>query len=203
MAGLLEQARRTGTERIVLLSGASAASGDLSNAISRYMIRSEQAVRSCGLMWMIVRPHAFMSNTLRWRPQLRTGDVVRAPFADVKVSAIDPADIGAVVTRALLADGHDGNTYRVTGPQSLLPVEQVAILAEVLGRPLRFEAQPNAEARTEMSATMPAEYVDAFFDFYVDGALDESPVLPTVQELIGRPPHTFEQWATTHAAELE
>ena len=50
-----------------------------------------------------------------------------------------------------------------------------------------------------MSAEMPAEYVDAFFDFYVDGNLDESQVQPTVQEVLGRAPRTFEQWAAAHA----
>jgi hypothetical protein len=75
----------------------------------------------------------------------------------------------------------------------------VAVLAGVLGRALRFEAQPDDEARSEMSAAMPPEYVDAFFSFYADGTLDESPVLPTVHELTGRPPRTFEQWARAHA----
>jgi hypothetical protein len=46
---------------------------------------------------------------------------------------------------------------------------------------------------------MPAEYVDAFFSFFVDGTLDESEVLPTVQQVTGRAPRTFEQWAQTHA----
>jgi hypothetical protein len=51
-----------------------------------------------------------------------------------------------------------------------------------------------------MSATTPAKYVDAFFDFYVGGSLDESKVLPTVRDVTGRPPRTFAQWAATHAA---
>ncbi|MET7465338.1 hypothetical protein [Nonomuraea sp. NPDC005501] len=46
---------------------------------------------------------------------------------------------------------------------------------------------------------MPRQYVDAFFDFYVKGTLDESVVRPTVQEVTGRPPRTFEQWARAHA----
>jgi hypothetical protein len=41
--------------------------------------------------------------------------------------------------------------------------------------------------------------VDAFFSFYADGTLDESVVLPTVQDVTGAPPRTFEQWATAHA----
>ena len=44
-----------------------------------------------------------------------------------------------------------------------------------------------------MSRTMPAEYVDAFMSFFADGTLDESTVLPTVQEVTGRPARTFEQ----------
>jgi hypothetical protein len=79
------------------------------------------------------------------------------------------------------------------------PADRVAILGRVLGRSLRFQTQPDDEARTEMSAAMPAEYVDAFFRFYADGTLDESVVWPTVRDLTGRPPRTFEQWAAAHA----
>jgi uncharacterized protein YbjT (DUF2867 family) len=199
MPGLLARARAAGVGRVVQLSGRSAASGDMSNAISAYMIRSERAVHDSGIPWTIVRPSAFFSNTLRWLPQLRAGDVVRAPFADVPVAGLDPYDIGRVVATALLADGHAGRTYELSGPQALLPAGQLGILGRVLGRDLRFEAQPDDEARAEMLAAMPLQYVDAFFRFYLDGELDESPVLPTVEEVTGRPPRTFEQWAIAHA----
>jgi len=199
MPGVLAMAGRSGVERVVLLSGGSAGNGDLTNAVSRYMIRSEEAVRGSGLAWTILRPSAFMSNAFRWLPQLRADDAVRAPFAGVRTAVTDPADIAAVAAVALISGGHDHATYRLTGPESLLPAEQVDILARVLGRPLRFEAQPNDEARKEMTAAMPADYVDAFFRFYVDGELDESMVLPTVPQITGRPARTFEQWARAHA----
>jgi uncharacterized protein YbjT (DUF2867 family) len=44
MEGVLAEVRGAGVERVVLLSGSSAASGDTSNAVSAYMIRSEDAV---------------------------------------------------------------------------------------------------------------------------------------------------------------
>jgi hypothetical protein len=50
-----------------------------------------------------------------------------------------------------------------------------------------------------MARTTPPEYVDAFFRFYADGTLDESAVLPTVEQLTGRPPRRFQQWARAHA----
>lgn len=202
MTGLLDRVRRAGVERVVLLSGGSAASGDLSNAVSRYMILSERAVAESGLPWTFLRCSAFMSNALRWLPQLREGDVVRVPFAGVRAAAIDPYDIAAVAAEALRADGHAGQAYPLTGPEPLLPAEQVAVLGTVLGRQLRCQALSNEQARAEMEASMPVEYVDAFFQFYVDGTLDESVVLPTVHQVTGRPPRTFRQWAEAHAGDF-
>jgi uncharacterized protein YbjT (DUF2867 family) len=199
MPGAMAEVKRAGVDRVVLLSGSSVLATDTDNAISRYMIESEAAVRESGVPWTILRPAGFMSNTLQGSPPPRAGDVVRAPFAGVRVANIDPYDIGAVAAAALLSGGHEGSAYSLSGPESLLPADRLEILAKVLGRDLRFEAQPDVEARAEMDAAMPAEYVAAFFSFYADGTLDESEVLPSVKEIIGRPPRTFEQWATAHA----
>jgi uncharacterized protein YbjT (DUF2867 family) len=197
--GLVDEARRAGVRRVVLLSGGSAGSGDLSNAITRYMAESERAVRESGLLWTVLRPNAFMSNTFRWIDQLKAGDVVTVPFANVSIADVDPYDIGAVAARVLLTDGHDGRIYQPTGPQPLVPADRLRILGMVLGRDLKLRAQPDDEARAELLKTTPAEYVDAFFDFYVKGSLDESVVTSTVADLTGMPPRTFEQWVATHA----
>jgi uncharacterized protein YbjT (DUF2867 family) len=199
MPGLLAQIGKAGVARVVLLSGGSAGDNDADNAISRYMARSETAVRESGLPWTFLRPAAFMSNTLRWAPELRTGDVVREPFANIRVANIDPHDIAVVAVRALLTPAHEGKTYYLSGPESLLPADRLAILGAVLGRNLTLRALSPDEARAELTAAMPAEYVDAFFRFYIDGTLDESTVRPTVEEITGRPPRTFRQWATAHA----
>ncbi|MEE4546137.1 NAD(P)H-binding protein [Streptomyces sp. V4-01] len=196
----LALAADAGVKRVVLLSGGSAAGGDLTNAVARYMIESEQAVRESGLPWTFVRPTAFMSNALRWKDQLAEGDVVRVAFATVRAAPVDPYDIAAVAARALIDDGHEGVIHAVSGPRSLLVDEQIATLGRVLGRDLRCVGLTDAEARAEMEAAMPVAYVDAFFSFYVDGTLDESRVLPTVEQVTGRAPRTFEEWARHHAA---
>jgi uncharacterized protein YbjT (DUF2867 family) len=196
VAGLLAQIQRAGVEHVVLLSGSSAASGDTSNAVSAYMIRSEAAVKETAMQWTILRSFGLMSNTLRWLPQLRSGDIVREPFANVRVAMIDPCDIAAVASSALRLEGHEGRSYVLSGPDSLTPADRVRLLGEVLGRELRLDAQSNDQARAQMSGDMPQEYVDAFFNFYVDGTLDESQNRPTVKEILGRKPRTFEQWAT-------
>ncbi|MGW3570070.1 NAD(P)H-binding protein [Streptomyces sp. NPDC000941] len=202
MPELLAQARQAGVKRVVLLSGGSAALADLDNAVSRYMTLSERAVRESGLSWTFLRPRSFMSNALRWLPQLAVGDEVRVPFPGVRTAAIDPYDIAAVAVPALLTDDHDGRIHELTGPESLLPADQVAVLAKVLGRDLQSHGLTDAEAREDMSRTMPAEYVDAFFGFFVDGTLDESSTYPTVRDVTGREPRTFEQWARAHVGEF-
>ena len=199
MRGVMARIRDAGLRRVVLLSGSSAEEGDRDDAITRYMRDSEAAVRAGGVAWTILRPSGFMSNTLQWVEPLRAGDLVRAPFAGVPIAVIDPYDIAAVAAVALLRGGHEEQALRLTGPEALRPADRARILGEVLGRDVRFEGQPDDEAHAEMSASMPSTYVDAFFSFYVDGALDESVVLPTVEEVCGRPSRTFAQWAATHA----
>jgi len=140
-----------------------------------------------------------MSNALRWLPQLENGDVIRGPFGDVPVSTIHPEDLGAVAARALTTPLHEGKTYRLSGPEALRPGEQVAILAKYAGRDLRFEAQSDEEARAEMEEQMPKEYVDAFFNFFREGAVDETAVHPTVTQVTGREPRSFEHWAEENA----
>jgi uncharacterized protein YbjT (DUF2867 family) len=199
---LLAAARSAGVERVVLLSSSAAPGGDMTNAVARYHIESEQLVRASGLGWTFLQPNSFMSNTFRWVGQLRSGDVVRLPFAGVPISTIDPDDLGAVASAALTDGAHEERSYRLSGPESLRPGEQVAIVAQVLGRDVRFQAQPDDEAREEMSRNMPQQYVDAFFSFFVDGTVDETTVHPTVEQILGRPARTFAQWADANADAL-
>lgn len=66
-------------------------------------------------------------------PAARPAAATCLPFANVKTACIDPFDVGAVGTTALLDDGDEDQTYVPTGPESLLPEQQVEILAQALG----------------------------------------------------------------------
>jgi uncharacterized protein YbjT (DUF2867 family) len=199
LAGLLATASSAGVERVVLLSAQSAGAADRTNPITKYHVESEETIRSSTLDWTFVRPSTFMTNTLQWVPQLREGDVVRAPFADVPVATIDPLDIAAVAAEALRHTGHAGRTYTVSGPEALRPADRVAVLGRVLGRDLRLAGLSNEDAHRELRATMPPRYADAIYSFFAEGTLDESVVHPTVEQVTGRPPRTFEQWASANA----
>ena len=147
MPGVMQRIRDARVHRVVLLSGGSAEEGDRDDAITRYMRESEAAVRAGGVAWTILRPSGFMSNTLQWVEPLRAGDVVRAPFAGVPIAVIDPYDIAAVATVALVDGGYEERALRLTGPQALRPADRARMLGEVLGRDIRFESPTTRPGR--------------------------------------------------------
>ncbi len=199
MPGLLKRVADAGVQRVVLLTSRCVVGGRPDNAVTRMWLDSEAAVRRSGVAWTFLHPSGYQSNALRWLPQLRRGDVVRAPWSNVPVAVIDPADIAAVAATVLAEGGHERTALELSGPEALTPGEQIAILARTLGRPLRYEPQNDADARAEMAANTPAPYIDAFFRFYSDGEFDDSQVVDTVVGITGQPARRFEQWARSHA----
>ncbi|MEU6146273.1 hypothetical protein ABZ848_38755 [Streptomyces sp. NPDC047081] len=53
----------------------------------------EDAVRESDLGRTILRPGGFASNAFAWAQSVRAERTVAAPFGDVRIPAIDPADI--------------------------------------------------------------------------------------------------------------
>jgi uncharacterized protein YbjT (DUF2867 family) len=201
MPGLLRRVADAGVGHVVLLTSRCVIGGQSTNAITRMWLDAEAAVRDSGVRWTFLHPSAYQSNALRWLPQLREGDVVRAPWGEVPQAMIDPADIAAVAASALSDPAaHAGRAHELSGPEPLTPGAQVATLAHVLGRPLRYEAVSDEDARAEMAGTTPQPYIDAFFRFYSEGEFDDSRVVATVAELTGRAPRRFEDWARDHVA---
>jgi uncharacterized protein YbjT (DUF2867 family) len=199
MQGIVARIENAGARRVVLLTSRCVVGGKPDNAVTRMWLDAEAAVRASGLEATILRPSGFQSNALRWRDQLCDGDVVRAPWPDAPIAAIDPADIAAVAAIALTSGA--APELELSGPEALLPARQVAILGETLGRPLHYEPLADAPARAEMlAAGTPAPIVDALFRFFSDGEYDDSPVVDTVRAVTGRPPSSFVDWARDHAA---
>ena len=124
-------------------------------------------------------------------PQLEQGDVVQAPWPDVPIASIDPADIAAVAATVLTEPGYERAAPSLSGPEPLTPGEQVATLAQALQRPLRYEALDDDKARAAMATDTPADFIDAFFRFFSHGEFDDAAVVDAVQQITGHPPRTF------------
>ncbi|MFH8463654.1 NAD(P)H-binding protein [Streptomyces sp. NPDC017991] len=192
-------ARKAGVRHIVVLSSSSVLD-DESNPSHQHHRTVERAVEDSGADWTFVRPDEFAGNTLwKWGDSIRTEGVVRAPYGKAARAIVHEADIAAVVATALLEDGHAGARYLVTGPQALTQVEQVAVIAEAIGRDIRFEELSREAGREAMSAVMPPPVVEMLLDYLAESAVTPGPVTDAVRQVTGREARTFASWAAEHA----
>jgi uncharacterized protein YbjT (DUF2867 family) len=139
----------------------------------------------------------FATNSLFWwAGQIRAGDTVRWPYANVETAPIDQRDIAAVAVKALTEEGHTGAEYVVTGPESLTHAEQVAIIGRAVGRTLRYQEVPVEDARVEFGLP---EYL---FSAWAAALGHPAFITSAVEELTGRPARTFAVWAADHKHEF-
>jgi len=118
------------------------------NPVTALHAEIERLIETSGRQWTFLRPGMFASNArFWWGPQIRTGDVVRWPYVAAPTAPIHERDIAAVAVRALCRDGHAGEEYVLTGPQSLSQFEQISTIGGVIGRSLRLEEISPDQAR--------------------------------------------------------
>jgi uncharacterized protein YbjT (DUF2867 family) len=205
---LLALARQRGVRRVVALS-ATNVDEPLDEQPSRYQgdrnREVEDAAVASGLAWVSLRASSFASNTLRaWGPQIRAGDVVRYPYASFAEALIHQQDLAEVAARALRSDdlvARRGRRLELTGPQSLTHQQLVAIIGEVLGRPLRFqELPPQAAAQGMIANGLPGPFVQALMARYAREVRLAAPVTGEVERILGRPARTYAEWVADHAA---
>jgi uncharacterized protein YbjT (DUF2867 family) len=164
----------------------------------------EQLIEASGLRWTFLRPGPFAINCRNWwGPQLRNGDVVRWCYADAATAPLHERDIAAVAVRALCDEGHDGREHVLTGPASLTQREQVQIIGDAIGRPLRFEELSRESAHEQMLAMrFPPPIADMLLDAYSAAVGLPALVTSTVFDVTGTPARSFRDWALDHAADF-
>ncbi|MEU9410334.1 NAD(P)H-binding protein [Streptomyces sp. NPDC048281] len=197
---LLRAASDAGVERVVLVS--SQVSATRPEAPSHARLREfEAAVRASGLDSTILRPGGFASNALAWADTIRTKRTVFAPFADVALPVVDPADIAAVAAKELRSVREDGEVghgvrvYELTGPELISPRQQVAVISAALGEEVTFVELSREEAHAAMARFMPEEAVEGTLDVLGAPLPAESRVGADVATVLGRPAGGFAGWA--------
>ncbi len=146
-----------------------------------------------------MRPGMFAGNLLDWAEAIRTGGVVKAPCGAARQPPVHELDIAAVAATALLSDGHHGKIYTLSGPEALTKTEQVAAISKAIGRDIRFEELTPEQWREHVKEEMPPFAIDWRLGLWTRTVDNPEPVLPTVQEVLGRPARTVAEWAADHA----
>jgi uncharacterized protein YbjT (DUF2867 family) len=188
--------------RVVYLS-ATAVDDDRGPQDSGIWGQIEQLIERSGLAWTFLRASGFAANTLAWADQIRDEGVVRWPYGGAARSLIHERDIADVAVRALTEDGHAGAKYVLTGPAVVTQAEQVRIIGEATGHPVRWEEVPPEVARQQLLAAWgDPGFVDHALDTWASLVAEPEQVTHTVQEITGSPARTFREWAADHAADF-
>ncbi|MGC5285041.1 NAD(P)H-binding protein [Micromonospora sp. DT231] len=200
---LIEAAKNAGVKRVVFQSTAEIDddADQQPNDVAVVHHGIEQAIIGSGMQWTFLRLDINSADALQWAfdvpGQLAVGDVVRGPYADAAGSPIHPADLAAIAVVALTQDGHSGQRYHVTGPQSLTHREQIELIGKTHGRELRYEQSDPAAARAEIAPHAPADLLFATWEAHLDKA---APVTDAIERVTGRTPRSMREWAEAHPA---
>ena len=194
--GVLDAAKAGGVRRVVLVSTLGVATRP---EAYRHHAAFEAALRDSDLEWTVLRCGGLDSNAYAWAESIRTDRVAAAPFGDVGLPMIDPADVAEVAAAALLKPGHAGVVYELTGPAPTTPRERAAAIGAALGEPVRFVEQTRQEAREQMLTFMPEPVVEGTLAILGEPLPAERRVSPDVEKVLGRAPRPFADWAARSA----
>ncbi|MEU4606296.1 NAD(P)H-binding protein [Kribbella sp. NPDC023972] len=193
LGNVMDVVQASGVQRVVYLSSQGVGT-------QRHPSDLEDVVRDSGLEWTMLRPGNFASNAFQWAESIRTRRVLEAPFGDVALPAVDPADIAAVAAVALRNPDHAGAIYTLTGPAGVSPRQQAEAIGQAVGEPVRFIELSREEAHSRMLTYMPEPVVEATLGILGEPSAEEQRVSPDVERVIGRPPRSFAEWAVRNAA---
>jgi uncharacterized protein YbjT (DUF2867 family) len=120
---------------------------------------------------------------------------------DARIASIDIGDIAEVAVTVLTTSGHEGMTYPITGPETLTMAEVAEKLSAATGKTIRYvDVSPEEANKARLAAGMPpylAEGLDELFAERRKGK--ESKVWPTIEEVFGWRPTSFDTFASRNA----
>lgn len=164
----------------------------------------ELALMGSGTPWVVLRPNWFADNFHTfWLAGIRQG-VIALPAGQGRSGFIDARDIAASAAAALTDSRFAAQAFDLTGPEALGYADAAALLAEALGRPVRYQPIDDAGFIAQLTgAGVPADYAQflaGIFHPVREGWTAR--VTDGVQRLTGQAPRSLRQYVADHRAAL-
>ena len=193
----VDAAKRAGVRHIVKLSAIGVDTESFK--FGEWHAAGERHIRESGLAFTFLRPNSFMQNFINYFPP-RDG-VIYLPWGNGRASFVDTRDIATAAAEVLITRDHEGKTYTLTGPAALGIAEVANILSEAAGREINYVDVPESAARDGMlQAGLPQWQVDALMELHAINKQNLwSTVTSDIEEVSGKPPIEFAQFARDHA----
>lgn len=164
----------------------------------------ELAIERAGVPFVILRPNWFADNFhTYWKAGVDHG-VIAVPAAQGKTSFVDARDIADSAAAALTSQRFDGKAFNLTGPEALGYADAAALLSEVTGKPIVYQATDDASFIAMLTgAGVPNDYASflaSIFHPVREGWT--AAVTDHVQQLTGQAPRDLRRYALDHVADL-
>jgi uncharacterized protein YbjT (DUF2867 family) len=168
--------------------------------VGKWHAAIDEALKKSGMAWTILLPGGFMQNFVEGSAPQPDGNLY-LPVGNAKVAYVDTRDIAEVAVKALTEPGHESKEYTLTGPADLSYAEMAAVMSEASGRQIRhIDVSPEAARQGMLSAHMPEWMVDAILEINAWAKASKGgEITTTVQDILGRPAHTFREFARDYA----
>lgn len=194
---VIEAAQRAGSPHIVRHS----MWGSDRSRIIRQGDQAEQAVKTSGLPWTLLKPTFFMQNTMMAAQTIASDGVIYWDVGDGRIGMIDVRDIVDTALAVLTGSGHEGKSYILTGPEAISFDDVASTISKVLGRDVKYIQVPGEAALEAMVGMgVPQWIAEGYGELMVgfsEGFADS--VTNNVEALSGHPARSFEQFARDHA----
>ena len=187
------RAVEAGVRKIVFLSGR----GEVE------ALHAEDALKTCGAEWTILRCSFFCQNFSEsfFLDPILAGELA-LPVGPVAEPFVDADDIADVAVAALTDDRHSGRLYELTGPRALTFAAAMEEIGRATGREIRYRTiTPEAYRAALVEAHVPADVIDLIlylFGTVLDGR--NEPVADGVQRALDRQPREFKEYVRRAAA---
>jgi len=200
-SSFIDAARKAGVKHVVKLSGI-IPELDSPFRFARMHAEIEKRLEDSGVAYTHLRAGEFMPSYFRQVPSIVARGILALPMGDARIASLDIGDIAEVAIAVLTTSGHEGKTYPLTGPEALTMAEVAEKLSAATGRAIRYVDVPPEEAKkARLAAGLPpylAEGLDELFAERRKGK--ESVVWPTIEEVFGLQPTSFDEFASRNAA---
>jgi uncharacterized protein YbjT (DUF2867 family) len=197
----IDAARAAGVKHVVKLSGIIP---DLESPFrfARMHGEIEKRLEASGMAFTHLRAGEFMPAYFRQVPSIVANGVLALPMEEARIASIDIGDVAEVAATVLTSAGHEGRTYLLTGPEALTMAEVAEKLSAATGKTIRYVNVPPEEARQAQLARGVAPYLaDALAELFAERRKGkESEVWPTIEEVFGWRPASFDDFAKRNAA---
>ena len=157
----------------------------------------EKAIVASGIPYTFIRPSFFMQNLSTTHAEdIKERDDLFIPSGKAKISFIDTRDIGEIIGRTLVEEGHENKAYTLTGSQVITYFQVADIMTKVLGREITYSNPSLFKFRKDMiSRGIKKEFATVMMVLYLTTKLGmANHVTNTAEVLLKRKPKTIEDF---------